>query len=256
MKTIKLSLLLFATVGLMAACDKEVVETYDPSYSAVNIGFGNATSLTQEMTYNFSEASGERGVKFFARISGVPSDHDRSFTLEAVDGDLTKTAGTYRVETYTIPAGEISGEFTLYFDSSKLPSGSFIDEDGLLVFRVAENKEFNPGSKNANELRFTLKNYLSKPEEWDAAVYPYQPIMRYFGEYSEVKFRFMIENGFPSNIRVNWSQTEPIIVEGATTIISVNYANYLKQVYQIALNEYNNSHDTPLQDSFGNPIYF
>lgn len=247
---------MLAGVGLMSSCEKEAVDTYDPSYSALNIGFGNATTLTQEYTYNFSEVSGERAVKFYARISGVPSERDRSFTLEAVDGDLTTLSGAYRVETYVIPAGEISGEYSLYFDSSKIPADAFTTEDGSITFRVAENNEFKAGSQNVNNLNFILKNYLSKPEDWDSAVYPYRPIYLYFGDYSIEKFRFMIENGCPSNFRVHYTQAEPTTLDGATTILSNNYANYLKQVCQVALVEYNDTHDTPLQDSLGNPITF
>ncbi|MDE6393744.1 MAG: DUF4843 domain-containing protein [Duncaniella sp.] len=257
MKTIRISILSFAAALAVTACSTEEVDRFDPSFEALNIGFGSADNLTQKATYNYSETANERAVKFYARVSGTPADYDREFTLEAVEGNLTEAAGSYRSETYVIPAGKVSGEYNIYFDPSKLSSpAAFTTEDGELVFRVVPGGSFRAGALNQNELRFTLKNRLAKPEEWDEPSYGYLALSRYFGTYSTEKFQFMIENGCPINFRVSYSQSAPTTMEGDVTIMSDGYASYLRQVYYIALLEYNETHDTPLCDKVGNPISF
>lgn len=257
MKTVRISILSLAAAFALTACSTDEVERFDPAYEALNIGFGSASDLTQEATFNYSETSGERAVTFYARVTGKAADYDRTFTLEAVDGDLAKTAGSYRFDTYVMPAGEVSGEYSIYFDPAGLPDpDAFVAEDGELVLRVAANDMFMPGALNQNELRFTLRNSLAKPENWDADAGLYRPLSRYFGDYSTVKFQFMIEHGCPIKFRVNYMQGVPTLIDGETTVMSESYANYLKQSLQLALEEYNATHDTPLCDSVGNPISF
>lgn len=257
MKTIRISILSIAAALAVTACSKEEVDRFDPSFEALNIGFGTVANLTQTATYNYSETASERAVKFYARVTGTPAAYDREFALEAVDGNLTEAAGSFRFDTYVIPAGEVSGEYNIYFDPSKLSNpAAFTSEDGELVFKVVEGGSFRTGALNQNELRFTLKNRLAKPEEWDEGSYGYLPLSRYFGAYSIEKFQFMIENGCPINFKVSYSQAAPTTMEGDVTIMSDGYATYLRYLYYVALLEYNETHDTPLCDSVGNPISF
>ena len=257
MKTIRYTILSIAAAMAMTACSTEEVDCFDISYEALNIGFGSATDLTQTAVYNYSETTGERAVKFYARVSGTPVDYDREFTLEAVGGDIDKAGSSYRYDTYVIPAGAVSGEYNIYFNPANLSDPSvFTEEEGELVFHLVAGKNFANGAENQNELRFTLKNALAKPEEWDNPSYGYLPLSRYFGDYSTEKFQFMIENGCPISFRVSYNQSTPTTIDGDVTIMSDGYATYLKQAYQLALAEYNNTHSTPLCDSFGNPISF
>lgn len=258
MKTFSFSILSVAAALTLAACSSEDIDRYDASYVAINIGFGNESTLTQTTAFNYSESSTERPVTFYARISGTPVDYDRAFTLEAVDGDITQAGTSYRFDSYVIPAGEVSGEYTIYFDPAGLSSpAAFADEEGELVFRVAANENFVLGAKDQNELRFTLRNSLTMPDEWyTVSTYSHYALSRYFGDYSPEKFRFMLENGCPVNFQVSYSQATPTTVEGNITILSSSYATYLQQSLQIALAEYNRTHDTPLCDSLGNPISF
>lgn len=259
MKTLKISILSITAAFALASCSHEEIDRFDPAYEALNIGFGNANYLTQDAVYNYSETANERAVKFYARVSGMPVDYDRSFTLEAVSGDLDEAATSYRFETYVIPAGETTGEFEIYFNPANLrdQETSFATEEGEIVFKMVPNEYFADGALNQNELHFTLKNALSKPEYWDTTdSYLYPTLSTYFGEFSLEKFRFMIENGCPVNFRIKTSQTVAITVEGSETLFSTGYATYLKQTYQQALKEYNNTHLFPLMDSHGNMITF
>lgn len=259
MKIRKISVLSIAVSLAFASCSQEDIESFNPSYEALNIGFGHVSNLDQEMTYNYSESLGERGVTFYARVAGIPVDYDRMFTLEVKEGDVEKAQGSYRVETYVIPAGEVSGEYKIYFDPTKLSNPDvFSDEDGELVFKVAPNDNFAPGAKGSDELRITLKNGLTMPDTWNNPMYGTANPGLYliFGDYSIEKYQLMLENGCPVNFKIKTSQIDQIVTENGETTVSKLYAYYLRQVFQKALEEYNNSHDNPLCDSFGNPITF
>lgn len=240
----------------LASCDKEEVEVFDPNYAALNVWFGTENSVYDNVVYNYSYSVGEKPLSFYARVSGMKSDHDRTFTLEAVGGDLDKAEGSYRTSTYTIPAGETLGTFEIYFDTSKLKNAAaFSEEDGEIVFKVVANNEFAEGANNQKELHVVLRNYLSKPDNWDTTPSAMYPALRtYFGDYSKTKYSFIIEHTGLVDFQIYWSATKPY--DEATNTISRNYATYLQQFLRKKLAEYNETHDTPLTDEYGNPVTF
>lgn len=239
----------------LGSCSSEGIDRFDTDYKALNIWFGSASVVSDQITHNYSYAIGEKGVTFYARITGTPTDYDRTFTLEAYDGDIAEAGNSYRVEDYVIPAGQTTGTFTLYFDSSKLPSENSFAEEGELYFRMKANDEFSTGADGLNTLHVILRNYLSKPDEWDAAAsYLYYPYSTYFGSYSKTKYRFMIETTGLVDFRIHRTTSTPYDAE--ENVISGAYATYLKQVLQLALEEYNNTHDTPLTDENGDLVTF
>lgn len=258
MKTIRYTIPAVVALLLSTSCSQEDIDSYNPSYEALNIGFGSVSSLSEDATFNYSETTGERGLKFYARVTGTPSDQDRTFTLEASGADLDKVKGSFRCDTYVIPAGEVSGEYYIYFDPSKLTDPAvFTTTDGEIVFTVGESSSFEKGAKGQNQLCIKLKNALAMPEDWYTPTGGYRQLSLYFGDYSSEKFQFMIENGCPVNFRVSYNQTANIALDGDVTIINNNYANYLVQVFQLALEEYNEAHpDNHLCDRTGNPITF
>lgn len=249
------NILLIALLALTASCTKEEVSTYDPSFTALNIWVGNEQSAYESVTYNYSYAYEEGNVKFYARISGMPSDHDRTFRLEAYGGDSALIINTIRTEEYVIPAGEIGGEYNVRFNTQMLSDSTlFTNRDGKINFRVVPTGDFAIGTEGRQFFTVILKNYLAKPENWDKANYPRVAISKYFGTYSRTKYQFMIEVLGLIDFDINYNtQTS---YDEATNTVSAVYAIYLQQVMQKALNEYNETHDTPLTDEFGVPVLF
>lgn len=247
---------IFAAVLLLAAsCSKEEVSSFDTSYCGLNIWVGTQVAVYETTTYNYSYAYEEGSVTFYAQISGMPADHDRTFRLEAFGNDYDKAASTIRTEDYVIPAGEIGGTYKVYFNSQNLSDPSlFSEEDGRISFRMASNETFSIGTENRQEFTVILKNYLAKPDNWDAANYPLVALSRYFGTYSRVKYQFMIETLGLIDFTISYGASTSYDEE--TNTVSATYAIYLQQVMQRALNEYNNTHDTPLTDEFGTPVTF
>ena len=243
---------------LTSSCSQESVPTYDTSQTGLDIWIGHPGGLVYESTtYNYSYAYEEGSVTFYAQISGLPADHDRIFRLEPFGGDSALIVSTIRTEDYVIPAGAIGGTYNVWFNSQLLPDPTLFaaDEDeGLINFRVVPNDEFSLGSENHQKITVRLRNHLAKPDNWDAANFPRQPLSKYFGAYSRVKYQFMIEHLHLIDFEINYN-TQTAYDE-ATNVVSTAYAVHLQQVMQRALAEYNATHDTPLTDEFGNLVIF
>ena len=239
-----------------SACTNEEVSTYDPSFTALNIWVGNSAGVVYESaTYNYSYAYEEGSVTFYAQLSGMPADHDRTFRLEAFGGDSALVVPTVRTEDYVLPARAIGGTYKVYFNSQHLAdSALFTQTDGTIHFRMVPNDLFAPGTENHQQFTVVLKNYLAKPSNWDTVNFPRMPISRYFGTYSRVKYQFMIEHLGLIDFDINYNAQTSYNEE--TNVISTSYAVYLLQVMQRALDEYNATHDTPLTDEQGNPVTF
>lgn len=254
-------LLTLLCTTLLAGCSKEEVSTFDTSYKALNIWFGTTNGAVYEnATYNYSYALEEGHLSFIAQISGLPTDHDRSFTLEPFGGDYDRMGETIRLENYVIPAGKINGEFNIYFNTSKLSSPDmFSDKDGngengKVYFRIKPNDTFSEGAEGTQVLTVILKNYIAMPEDWNEATFPYRALKLYFGEYSKVKYQFMIEHLGIVDFHVSYSASTAW--DETTNVMSTAYAVYLNQKCQVALTEYNATHDSPLIDEYGIPVTF
>ena len=241
---------------LLCACSHEDVPTYDTSRTGLDIWVGNAGGVVYESTtYNYSYAYEEGTVTFYAQISGMPADHDRTFRIEPFGGDSALMINTVRTEDYVIPAGQIGGTYKVYFNTQKLTDPLlFTETDGTINFRVKPTDDFDLGTENHQQFTVVLKNYLAKPDNWDAANFPRIPLSKYFGTYSRVKYQFMIQILGLIDFEINYN-TQTAYDEELNVVSSV-YAIHLQQLMQRALAEYNATHDTPLTDEYGNPVMF
>lgn len=261
MKRLKIYIALCLAVLGMTGCEENDRQFFDTSYAALNIWFGTESSSYESTTHNYSYTLGRDSVMFYARVAGMPVDYDRTFTLEACDGDLDKAAGSYETTTYTIKAGEVIAEFPIYFDTSKLNGSDTFgsdDEQGSITFRLVESDTFHKGAEGYQTLKVVLRNYLAKPDEWDSQKSLYAMAWnRYFGTYSKVKYQFMIQHTGLIDFHISYYATTNYDEE--TNTISANYATYLRDKLRIYLDEYNNdpaNTDTPLRDETGNLVTF
>lgn len=249
-------LLAFSLLALLGSCRKEEVSTFDISHTSLDIWVGTRVGAVYESTiYNYSYAYEEGGVTFYAQISGMPADHDRTFHLQAFGGDSILMANTVRTEDYIIPAGQIGGEYKVYFNTQKLSDPLlFTETDGVIHFRVVPDDQFAIGTEGHQQFTVVLKNYLAKPSNWDGVNYPRVPLSKYFGTYSRTKYQFMIEILGIKDFDINYNAATSY--DETTNVVSPAYAVYLQQLMQEALIDYNTSHDTPLTDEFGVAVIF
>ena len=237
----------------LVSCSENEREYFDSSYSALNIWLGSANSVSDSVIYNYSYYVGEGTVPFQVRVTGVPVDYDREFVLEAFDGDIAEAEGSYTLQTYVLPAGEITASFAITFNSAKLKNpNSFKTTDGHLRLRVRENNSFSTGVGELSVLNIVLKNDISKPTTWDDGVY-YTTYANYFGAYSRAKYQFMIEILGYMDFTIVWGAAMGYDEENNS--ITSSYATVLAQYLQQKLDEYNETHPMLVDDS-GEPISF
>lgn len=246
-------MLVLMTAG---ACQQEELFKYDSSRAGLNIWVGTSSgSVYEETTYNYSYALEEGSITFYARIYGVPANYDRTFTLEPFGENIEHIIPTIRVEEYVMPAGAVSGEYKVYFNSTLLPSPDlFKTEDGTVSFRMVENEEFDFGAERMQSFKVILRNRIAKPSNWDTANYPQVALSKYFGTYSDAKYKFMIEHLGLIDFKISYSASTAH--DEANNTVSTAYAVYLQQLMQEKLAEYNAAHETPLTDENGNVISF
>lgn len=248
--------LVLAFLLSLSSCSTNETPVFDTDYAALNIWFGTPTLVLDSTTYNYSYSLDEGSLTFIARVAGLPVDYDRTFTLEAVKGDVSEAEGSFHTEEYTIKAREVETQCSIYFNTSQLKNaGSFTERDGHLCFRLVESGEFVAGTEKMQELVVVLKNYLAMPDNWETAVYPYYALNRIFGEYRKEKYQFMIQILGLKEFSINGAATVPY--DSEKNEVSYNYANYLKEKMIVALEEYKAAHDgEPLRDANGDEITF
>ena len=161
--------LAIAIAMAMGACSYVDVPTYDTSSTRLNIWVGTAAGIVYESTsYNYSYAYEEGSVTFYAQITGLPVDHDRTFRLEVFGKDSAAVAPTVRSEDFVIPAGTIGGTYQLHLNTQLLPSSDlFTESDGEVQFRVVPSEQFELGTEDHQAFTLIVKNYLAKPDNWD-----------------------------------------------------------------------------------------
>ncbi len=240
----------------VTSCQKEDIMKFDSKMAGLNIWVGtSAGSVYEETTYNYSYVIEEGSVTFYARVYGVPADYDRTFTLEPFGENIEQIIPTIRVEEYVMPAGAVSGEYKVYFNSKNLASEDlFSEDDGKVSFRMMDNEDFSTGAENMQSFTVILRNRLAKPDNWDSANYPLVALSKYFGSYSRVKYQFMIEHLGLKDFIISYSASTSI--DETSNTVSPAYAVYLQQLMQQKLAEYNETHEKPLTDENGDPIIF
>ena len=245
------------------SCSQESVPTYDTNESHLNIWVGTAAGIVYEsVSYNYSYAYEEGSVTFYAQITGMPADHDRTFRLEPFGPAAAQVAPSVRDEDFVIKAGAIGGTYQLHFNTQLLPDPTlFSEKEDTVLFRMVPNDEFELGTEKHQEFTIIVKNFLSKPDNWDRVptrndMLIFKPLKDFFGDYSRVKYQFMIQVLGLIDFQIQASMGSlPSYVEETNTV-SATYANQLVQKMQQALAEYNATHDTPLTDEYGYPVTF
>lgn len=225
-------------VSVGTGCKKEALLAYqagsgayfnDPLSDSTNYSFANNVDVLETDTLFLD-----------MRIMGDLTDYDREIQLEAAEGS-TATAGIhYKLPSVKIPANSYKLKYpVILFNTPDL-----ITKTVRLELTIATNKDFINGagmitnSRLYNRYKINFNNRLIKPDYW-------MYIQNYFGEYSDVKYRFMIDvlgfaNFMPDHI-------------GGTVMYSdfINYAGTMSK----ALEDYVAEHG-PKLDETGKEIYF
>jgi hypothetical protein len=223
---------------------------YDSTSSALNIWLGREAVVSDSITYNFAYQKEFDSITFYVRLTGIPGDVDRAFSLVPTGGDSSRVH--YQTREYILRAGEYQASFPIYISK---PEGysEFKEKSGHVVFKVKENPFFKEGAEETSRLYIVFKNNVGKPENWDSATYPYRPLSTYFGTYSDTKYSFIIQVTGKSNFKIYYTLVQnPQLAEDEITTLE---ATNMKNMCKIALLEYNAAHGD-LVDENGEKVVF
>lgn len=225
-------LILSGMIGLILSCKKSELQKY-------TAGDGIYFYSIDSVNYSFANQVGniDRDTILVAmRILGEVKDYDRPLQLKAVTG-TTAQANTH----YILPVVAIKANTnTIAYPVIVLNTPDLKTNTVRLELQVSENTDFAQGAgiisngTNFNIFKINFNNRLIKPSYWSS-------IQGYFGEYSDVKYKFMIDTlGFSD-------------FSSATITFSEYYA--LKATMTTALQKYVATNG-PLVDESGKTVSF
>lgn len=233
-----LPLCLFATLLLSVSCSDEDF-LYRDTPRVRLIGDSNWTLGTDSLELSFLTISGdEASINVEARIMGNASDHERTVNIAVIDSLTTASPTLYSVPaTVAIPAGQNKATFQITLRKSDLLKSKTV----RLYVKAMPSADFQPGVNEDNHLLLKWNDILSKPLFWNE-------ITEYFGNYSETKYRFMLQT-----LSAQGYDTAMLNPDSGT-----NWSDYhnLSIILANAVDEYNASHATPLTDENGSLVTF
>lgn len=234
MKKIKSMILLLVVIGMFAACENDKFYYQDEARVRIEGPYEWAVG-TDSLNFSFAvypSSVQEQEMKMILYVMGEAASTDRTAKLEVDASRTTASAAQYILpETVTVPAGKLEVPFIITLKRSE----DLTSQTVSLYLRVAESNDFKIGVIEQNHFCLKWNDVLGKPKNWDTE------LTEFFGEYSYVKYRFIIDTiGFGEfGNGMTWSEL-------------MNYQIIMKT----ALDEYNASPAGPLKDENGQLVEF
>lgn len=220
-------LVLLAVAIVIASCNKDEALLYNEAPSVYVYNLPDSTDYTFA-TSAVTKLTDTIRVEF--RIIGKSATNDRIIQLEAKAGATAKAGYHYKVGPAVIKANEFSTIVPVYV----FRKAGLKDSTVKVTLQIKENDDFKLGYADKLDYRLSISDILSKPTIWDSAWAPY------FGTYSQVKFRFLLE----ATGRTNWNSF-PFPAD----------SRYISQRAKNALLAYNQQFGD-LIDELGQPVTF
>lgn len=197
------ALLVLAALGGLYACEREY-NLYDggeylqfgPEESRIYNSSYVMADTTKSFTFVYENSDKLMDTVYFDLYAvGGPKDFDRPFILaqELMSNEMNAEAGVHYVafddpsvtELYTIKAGvsHYLVPIVLLRDTS-LQTNTY-----ALKFKLESNEYFQTGDAKLLWRKVNFSDQLIQPTKWTASITKY-----YFGKYSKVKHRFMIDS--------------------------------------------------------------
>jgi hypothetical protein len=218
---------ILAILLVIASCskDKELLFN-EPTAIYVN-------SITDSTQYTFATRPTSRvadTVLMSYRIIGNSAPKDRIINLVARTGATAKAGYHYKLGPAVVKANEFAATVPVYI----YRKAGLKDSTVAVIFDIKENENFKQGFPDQLSYKLTISDILTKPTRWETTW------KSYFGEYSEVKFRFLLT----VTGRTDWDSNP-----------NPQDSRFLSQRARTALLEYNQQYG-PLIDENGAQVSF
>lgn len=233
--TIKTAAVCLVAMAMMACSvdDFTYQDTARLRLEGPDIYAAGSDSLTFSfITYPEDTVSKEMDIDVI--VMGTAIDYDRTAAVKVVADKTTASASDYEMPlTVTVPAGSAKGTLPVTLKRST----ALQEKSVRLYIEIEANDDFQTGVNEQNHFTLIWNDVLTRPNNWD-------DLEEFFGTYSDVKYRFMIQNAGG-------------ISEFDADTMSWAQLHSLKIKFQNALNEYNEEHPgSPLRDDDGVLISF
>lgn len=234
MKKIKSTILTLAAIGMLTACENDKFYYQDEARVRIEGPYEWAMG-TDSLNFSFAafpNSVQEQEMKMTLYVMGEPAETDRTAKLEVDASRTTASADQYVFpETVTIPKGKLEAPFIVTLKRDEYLTSQTVS----LYFKVIESNDFKIGVTEQNHFSMKWNDILGKPKNWDTE------LTEFFGEYSLVKYRFIIDTvGFGEfGNGMTWSELK-------------NYQIVMKT----ALDAYNATPAGPLKDENGQLVEF
>src|SRR5699024_8750849 len=247
-RILRYTVLFISILLLQNSCKKDTRLLFDKE---AHVYFGQkieGSSLIGSDSINYSFAFSTEDITqdtiyVQCRIMGLPADRDRNINIVADENNDAVQGYHYKILSSVIPAGKYDNEIPIVVYRQQGLQDSVVSA----ILRIEDSEDFKAGYNDVGavgpvyrnkyprrEFKFTITDRLTKPANWDSS---WQSV---FGEYSEVKIRF-ISN---ATAFTEWSVT--VFPQDRNFIIKTAY---------YALYEYEQS-NVDLIDENGKPVKF
>lgn len=235
--------LILLAIIMLSACKKDKTEVFN---SKAGISFYYRTSGGADSTnYSFANQIQQkpRDTIFIGlRVMGAAVNYPREIEIKALAATTATEGIHFILPKITLPADSLTVVYPIILiNAEALKTNTY-----HLEVAIAENKDFSQGAvgqanvttRNIPVYKINFNNQLIKPDYW---IY----IANYFGDYSNVKYRFMIDV-------CGFSDFRPDSIGGL-----LSYSDFLNYNVKLknALREYTNING-PMLDENGTEISF
>lgn len=246
-------LLFIFLAGCLICCEKPLDAAYEQDARVYFFERQNDLVSTRITTKSYSflllpSTQTRDTVYVKIKTMGIPADYDRFAIGKTVQEGTDATEGVdYDFIPGLIPAGAIEGNLPIVlYRNDKIKS-----QELTLNLTIGETADFKGGVVEDNLFTYRWSDKLSKPANWSSP--QYFGIDNYFGSYSDVKYRFIIDVLGIAEFPVTTCARCPYDPALYTHAAMMDFKAHMVA----ALEEYNAAHPgNPLRDENGNLITF
>ncbi|MBB4042953.1 DUF4843 domain-containing protein [Bacteroides reticulotermitis] len=236
MKKIRIIIVSVLAITLWSACENDGFYYQDEPRVRLKGPYEWALN-TDSLEFSFASSPStvtKQEMLMTLHVMGNPVNKDRVANLELVSAQSTATSSQYSIPLQvTVPANQLTVDFTV----DLLRTVELQEKTVRLYIKLAESADFKTGVVEQDHFLFKWNDVLSKPKNWETE------LKSVFGEYSLVKYRFMIDildTATFSSETMSWAELN-------------NYKIKMRN----ALTAYNEAHPTePLKDENGQLVSF